>query len=223
MAAMQAWEDAQDAQRAAARAALEDRVRELRPGLSDEEVGRIARDGDTDALAETGSAAQRAAAQRGIVELRERTKDIRRLEESIVALHQLFIDMQIMVEAQADLLDGVEYDIAETKTNTAAALDDLVVARAHQKSAHKKICCIVVIVIAIVIATAIGLIIKFAPGWVQATKKKVEDSLGITNSTKPSPAPSPSPPKTRTVPIMQGGRREPANVTKLMIDKHILR
>lgn len=208
MAAMQAWEDAQDAQRSAARAALEDRLRALRPDLSDEEVARIARDGDEDALAQLAmdddaTAAQRAAAQRGIADLKARTADIRKLEDGIVALHQLFVDMQIMVEAQGELLDGAEYNIVETKGATAAALDDLVIAREHQKSARKKKVIIAIVIIIILVAVAIGLIAKFAPNWITAAQKKVEESLGISTNTTASPTPVANPIASPTPQVVQ--------------------
>lgn len=43
----------------------------------------------------------------------ERHRDITRLETSIAELHQLFLDMSVLVESQGELLDQIEYTVGQ--------------------------------------------------------------------------------------------------------------
>lgn len=201
MGAMQEWEDTNDSHRNATKVALENKMRELRPDASEEDVQRAVRDADETFLMQ---AQERGRANAAIEDLRSRTKDIKRLEESIVALHQLFVDMQIMVEAQGELLNEVEYEIGETKGQTEHAHAELVQARAHQKSARKKMCCIVMLVTVIVLVVVIGLIVKYAPSWITAAQNKVAETIklpiGDSNTTAPAPVPAPAAPAAPAAP-----------------------
>lgn len=216
MGAMQEWEDTNDSHRNATKVALENKMRELRPDASEEDVQKAVRDADETFLMQSQ---ERGRANAAIEDLRSRTKDIKRLEESIVALHQLFVDMQIMVEAQGELLNEVEYEIGETKGQTENAHAELVQARAHQKSARKKMCCIVMLVTIIVLVVVIGLIVKYAPQWIQAAQDKVEETIGfpIGNSTTVPPAAAPpaaAPPAANST--VAGRKAQNLNVTQLV-------
>ncbi len=226
MTAMEDWEGANDAHREESKRALEAKFRVLRPDATEEEISRAVRDGDESFLTQV-TAGDVSRAQAAVEDLRSRTRDIKRLEESIVALHQLFVDMQIMVEAQGELLNNVEYEIGETRNQAQNAHAELVQARAHQKSARKKKCCIFFLVICIVLVVTIGLIIRFAPEWVRAAKDKISTVIPIPggNSTEPPPPP-PLPPSNGT---QNGGNTtmrdvalRPVNLTQLLEQYRLL-
>jgi t-SNARE complex subunit (syntaxin) len=39
-----------------------------------------------------------------------------RLEQSIVELHQLFVDMSVLVETQGEMLDQIEYSVQQVSS-----------------------------------------------------------------------------------------------------------
>lgn len=43
-----------------------------------------------------------------LVEIQERHAAVRELERSLLDLHQVFLDMAVLVEAQGELLDNIE-------------------------------------------------------------------------------------------------------------------
>jgi len=43
-----------------------------------------------------------------LVEIQERHAAVRELEKSLLDLHQIFLDMAVLVEAQGDMLDNIE-------------------------------------------------------------------------------------------------------------------
>jgi len=97
-----------------------------------------------------------AAARNALADIQERHKDITRLETSIQELHQLFLDMSVLVEAQGELLDQIEYTVGQSVNYTGKAIEELRTANKYQKKIRKKMCCIIVVilvVIAILLAT----------------------------------------------------------------------
>jgi len=97
-----------------------------------------------------------AAARNALADIQERHKDITRLETSIQELHQLFLDMAVLVETQGELLDQIEYTVAQSVNYTGKAVEELRSATKYQKKVRKKMCCVIVIML-------IALIVIIAP------------------------------------------------------------
>ncbi len=56
-----------------------------------------------------------------LAEIEERGEAVRELEKSLLDLHQIFLDMAVLVEAQGEMLDNIEaqvspYLLSVTKT-----------------------------------------------------------------------------------------------------------
>jgi hypothetical protein len=62
-----------------------------------------------------------AAAKNALADIQERHNDIMKLETSIAELHQLFVDMSVLVESQGELLDQVEYQVSQSVNYTGKA------------------------------------------------------------------------------------------------------
>jgi Syntaxin len=45
-----------------------------------------------------------------LIHIKEQHKDILELEKSIIELHQIFVDMAALVDAQGELIDQIEYN-----------------------------------------------------------------------------------------------------------------
>jgi syntaxin 1B/2/3 len=69
-------------------------------------------------------------------------EDLVRLEASIKEVHQLFMDMALMVEMQGELLDNVEEAVSRSAEYTEQGVVQLQEAKRLQKKARKKMCCL---------------------------------------------------------------------------------
>ena len=93
--------------------------------------------------------------------LQDRVSDLKKLEQSVVDLHQMFVEMAALVDRQGEMLDHIEFSVTSTKQNTAAAERALVEARKNQHKAQKKTlmifcCCTILLVCVMFPAIAIG-------------------------------------------------------------------
>eukprot|EP00325_Prymnesiales_sp_UTEX-LB-985_P002517 CAMPEP_0174697614 /NCGR_PEP_ID=MMETSP1094-20130205/3427_1 /TAXON_ID=156173 /ORGANISM="Chrysochromulina brevifilum, Strain UTEX LB 985" /LENGTH=346 /DNA_ID=CAMNT_0015894623 /DNA_START=65 /DNA_END=1105 /DNA_ORIENTATION=+ len=101
-----------------------------------------------------------AAARNALADIQERHKDITRLETSIAELHQLFLDMSVLVESQGELLDQIEYTVSQSVNYTGKAVEELRSANKYQKKVRAKMCCVIVTVIVILIVILVPLLIN---------------------------------------------------------------
>lgn len=49
-----------------------------------------------------------------MAEIQERHEAVKDLEESLVDLHQIFLDMSVLVDAQGEMLDNIEEQVSPT-------------------------------------------------------------------------------------------------------------
>lgn len=82
---------------------------------------------------------------------------VKDLEQSLLELHQIFLDMAVLVEAQGEMLDSIEKQVArsvEYVQSGTAALQD---AKQLQKSTRKWMCCgiITLLIVAIIIVLVV--------------------------------------------------------------------
>lgn len=127
-------------------------------------------------------------------ELRSRNKDIQGLSRNIVDLHQMFTDMSILVDGQQELINNIEYNVEEVKSDTKKAGEELVEARKHQKSARKKKMCIIILAICIVVAIALAIIIPIGSknGWFSGGDDSNDSNGNGSSNAAPSPSPAPA-------------------------------
>ena len=93
--------------------------------------------------------------------LQDRVSDLKKLEQSVVDLHQMFVEMAALVDKQGEMLDHIEFSVTATKQNTAAAEKALMEARKKQYKSQKKMlmifcCCTILLVCVLFPAIAIG-------------------------------------------------------------------
>jgi len=98
------------------------------------------------------------AARTALADIQERHKDIMKLETSIAELHQLFLDMSVLVESQGELLDQIEYTVSQSVNYTGKAVEELRTANKYQKKVRKKMCCVIVIILIIIVVIAVPLL-----------------------------------------------------------------
>jgi len=90
-------------------------------------------------------------AKNALAYIEARHKDIVRLEASILELHQLFVDMAVLVDSQGELLNQIEFNVSQSVAYTADGVKELKKAVEYQKKSRKKMCIIIVILVIIIV------------------------------------------------------------------------
>lgn len=99
-----------------------------------------------------------------LAEIQERHDAVQQLEKSLLDLHQIFLDMAVLVEAQGEMLDNIEAQVARSVEYVQQGTTALVDAKRYQKGTRKLMCACLIICL-IIIGIIAGVI-----AW-QVTKK----------------------------------------------------
>ncbi|OAY26101.1 syntaxin-124 [Manihot esculenta] len=75
-----------------------------------------------------------------ISEIQERSDAVKEIEKNLIELHQLFLDMAALVEAQGHQLNDIESHVAHASSFVRRGTEQLVEAREYQKSSRKWTC-----------------------------------------------------------------------------------
>ncbi|CAM8973795.1 unnamed protein product [Rhodiola kirilowii] len=124
-------------------------------------TGENADEKTLDVLIETGESErfmQKAIQEQGrgrvmdtIVEIQERYDGVKEMEKSLQELHQVFLDMAVLVQSQGEQLDDIESQVLRASSFVHGGTQQLQTARKLQKSSRKWACYAVIIVLVIVL------------------------------------------------------------------------
>jgi len=139
---------------------VERQYRIVKPEATQDEIDEALDSGNTQVFAKEILNQRHAQAKDALNYIENRHKDILRLEQSIKELHQMFLDMAILVEAQGELIDQIEFNVSQAQAYTKSGVENLRGANKLQKKSRKKMCCIAVclIIVLVLIGGGIGLI-----------------------------------------------------------------
>jgi syntaxin 1B/2/3 len=167
----------------------------VKPDASQDEVDDLI---DSDATPQVFAQSLMSASRQGqskavLSEVQTRHDDIKHIEKTIVELHQLFMDMQMMVEQQGEMLNTVEnnadvtmHDIKHGNTYLTRAITLAKATRA------KKWCCFFLCI-------GICVMIAILVWWFGFGHVGVGGGGGSSNQNNPPPpAPTPTPPPATT-------------------------
>ncbi|MEW5300696.1 MAG: hypothetical protein WDW38_005370 [Sanguina aurantia] len=130
-------------------------------------TGEHAPEEDIDRMIETGESEtifQKAILDQGrgrvldtLAEIQERHKAVKELEQSLLELHQIFLDMAVLVEAQGEMLDNIEKQVGRSVDYVKGGVVALQGAKELQKKTRKLMCCAIgiLLIIAIVIVLVV--------------------------------------------------------------------
>ncbi|KAL3675100.1 hypothetical protein R1sor_025048 [Riccia sorocarpa] len=90
-----------------------------------------------------------------IKEIQERHDGVKEIERSLLELHQIFLDLAVLVESQGSMLDTIESQVNRAQSYVEGAKQHLVVAKQHQKSTRKWTCIAIIIVLIIILVIVI--------------------------------------------------------------------
>uniref|UniRef100_A0A8C6SKA0 Syntaxin-1B n=1 Tax=Neogobius melanostomus TaxID=47308 RepID=A0A8C6SKA0_9GOBI len=91
-------------------------------------------------------------------EIETRHTEIIKLENSIRELHDMFVDMAMLVESQGEMIDRIEYNVEHSVDYVERAVSDTKKAVKYQSQARKKkimiiVCCVI---LGVILASTIG-------------------------------------------------------------------
>ncbi|KAM7261873.1 hypothetical protein ACFE04_020950 [Oxalis oulophora] len=86
-----------------------------------------------------------------INEIQERHDAVKAIEKNLQELHQVFLDMSVLVQAQGEQLDDIESHVARAKSFVARGTEQLMNAKTLQKNTRKWTCYAIIILIVIIL------------------------------------------------------------------------
>lgn len=98
-------------------------------------------------------------ARRTLAEIEARHNDIMKLEASIKELHEMFMDMAMLVESQGEMIDRIEFNVSQSVNYIDSAKTDTRKAVKYQSAARKKkifLCICLLVLIIIIICAVVG-------------------------------------------------------------------
>ncbi|XP_060191010.1 syntaxin-132-like [Lycium barbarum] len=90
-----------------------------------------------------------------VEEIQERHDAVKEIERKLLDLHQIYLDMAVLVEAQGDLLDNIETQVGYAVDHVNMGTDALQTAKSLQKKSRK--CMMIAIILLLIIAAIIVL------------------------------------------------------------------
>uniref|UniRef100_H0XJN9 Syntaxin-1A n=1 Tax=Otolemur garnettii TaxID=30611 RepID=H0XJN9_OTOGA len=114
--------------------------------------------GGTPAIFASGIIMDSSISKQALSEIETRHSEIIKLENSIRELHDMFMDMAMLVESQGEMIDRIEYNVEHAVDYVERAVSDTKKAVKYQSKARRKkimiiICCVI---LGIIIASTFG-------------------------------------------------------------------
>lgn len=109
----------------------------VNPKATPQEIEQIVQ-GGAEAQQSMFESANRMEAQRALDSVNERHKSIQRLEQSLVNLHRLFVDMQMLVQLQGKMIDKIDTNVENVAEYTEESAVTMEKAVEYQKAAWKQ-------------------------------------------------------------------------------------
>lgn len=95
-----------------------------------------------------------------IQEIQERHDTVKEIERNLLALHQVFMDMSVLVQSQGEQLDNIESHVARANSYVRGGVQQLHVARKHQKNTRKWTCIAILILLIIILIIVLPIVLK---------------------------------------------------------------
>ncbi|XP_058006024.1 syntaxin-132 isoform X3 [Hevea brasiliensis] len=91
-------------------------------------------------------------------EIQERHDAVKEIEKKLLDLHQIYLDMAVLVEAQGEILDNIESQVANAVNHVQSGTTALQNAKKLQKNSRKWMCIAIIILLLIVAVIVIGVV-----------------------------------------------------------------
>ncbi|TQD88301.1 hypothetical protein C1H46_026182 [Malus baccata] len=98
-----------------------------------------------------------------ISEMQERHDAVKEIEKNLIELHQIFMDMAALVEAQGHQLNDIESHVMHASSFVRRGTDNLQVAKEQQKKSRKWTCIAIILGIVLIILLLIPIMLQILP------------------------------------------------------------
>ncbi|CAL0310014.1 unnamed protein product [Lupinus luteus] len=95
-----------------------------------------------------------------IQEIKERHGAVKEIERNLKELHQVFLDMSVLVQTQGAHLDDIESHMARADSFVRGGVQQLQVARNRQKNARKWTCIGIILLLIIILVIVLFIVLK---------------------------------------------------------------
>ncbi|CAI8614938.1 unnamed protein product [Vicia faba] len=102
----------------------------------------------------------RATVMETIQEIEERHGAVKEIERNLNELHQVFLDMSVMVEAQSDELNDIERQMMRANSYVRKGIQQIHVARKHQKNSRNWTCFAILVLLIIALVVILPIVLK---------------------------------------------------------------
>ncbi|KAJ7976341.1 Syntaxin [Quillaja saponaria] len=129
---------------------------------NEEVIEKIISNGDEEFLGRAIQEHGRGKVLETVVEIQDRHDAAKEIEKSLLELHQVFLDMAVMVEAQGEKMDDIEHHVLHASHYVKDGTRNLSTAKQYQKSSRKWMCVGLVLLLLIILVIIIPIITSFS-------------------------------------------------------------
>ncbi|KAB8825662.1 hypothetical protein FH972_026743 [Carpinus fangiana] len=97
-----------------------------------------------------------------VVEIQDRHDAAKEIEKSLLELHQVFLDMAVMVEAQAEQMDDIEHHVMNAAHYVKDGTKDLKTAVGYQRNSRKWMCAGLIFLLVLILVVVIPIATSFS-------------------------------------------------------------
>lgn len=152
MDCMKDYQKAQQAYKNDMKNKVKRQVQIVKPDASEEEIDAVMRSGDPGSIYKSAILQGTADSIKDVyLNCQDKYQDVLRLEQSVAELHQMFLDLAMLVEQQGEMLDQIEFQVRTAANYVEQGNEEVRKALKSQKSARKKKCCLLFVGIAIIL------------------------------------------------------------------------
>lgn len=96
-----------------------------------------------------------------MVEIQDRYDAAKEIERSLLELHQIFLDMAVMVEAQGEQMDDIEHHVMNAAQYVNDGTKNLKTAKNYQRSSRRCMCIGLILLLVLVLLVIIPIATSF--------------------------------------------------------------
>ncbi|KAF9670211.1 hypothetical protein SADUNF_Sadunf13G0044800 [Salix dunnii] len=97
-----------------------------------------------------------------VVEIQDRYDAAKEIEKSLLELHQVFMDMAVMVEAQGEQMDDIEHHVLNASHYVKDGTKELKSAKGYQKGSRKWMCIGIILLLIIILVIVVPIATSFS-------------------------------------------------------------
>ncbi|KAL3828723.1 hypothetical protein ACJIZ3_017525 [Penstemon smallii] len=97
-----------------------------------------------------------------VVEIQDRHDAAKEIERSLLELHQIFMDMAVMVEAQGEQMDDIEHHVMNATHYVSDGTKNLKTAKDYQKGSRRCLCIGIILLLVIILVVIIPIATSFS-------------------------------------------------------------